>query len=97
MRVNLWERPLARVYLLLRKLISNITTHDPRTLQNPDQQHPTQDEANREKWVVFIDTNPGFSIYTKLAILGAEQLIIPFMPDEFSIESFNSVLLNLSF
>ena len=73
--IDNWDKPFARVHLLLRKLISEITRDD------------------RSHWAVFIDTNPGFSIYTRLALLAAEQLIVPFNPDEFSVDSFSNVQL----
>eukprot|EP01137_Pigoraptor_chileana_P014984 Opistho-2@70309 len=36
------------------------------------------------KWIVFIDTNPAFTIYTEIAICGAQYLIIPATADESS-------------
>lgn len=40
--------------------------------------------ADDEKWTVFIDTNPSFSIYTELAMIGASKLIVPFNADDSS-------------
>lgn len=37
-----------------------------------------------EKWTVFIDTNPSFSIYTELAMVGASKLLVPFNADDSS-------------
>jgi cellulose biosynthesis protein BcsQ len=37
-----------------------------------------------EKWTVFIDTNPSFSIYTELAMIGAGELLVPFNADDSS-------------
>jgi cellulose biosynthesis protein BcsQ len=36
------------------------------------------------KWTVFIDTNPSFSIYTELAMIAAEKLLVPFNADDSS-------------
>lgn len=46
---------------------------------------------NRE-WVVFIDTNPSFSVYTEIALLAAQRLIIPLNADDFSREALKSLL-----
>ena len=35
-------------------------------------------------WMVFIDTNPSFSIYTQIAISGAERLLTPINADDSS-------------
>ena len=43
-------------------------------------------------WVVFIDTNTSFSIYTQMAILAAKRLIIPTNADDFSREALKSTL-----
>ena len=43
-------------------------------------------------WVVFIDTNPSFSVYTEFALLAAERLIIPVNADDFSREALKSLL-----
>jgi cellulose biosynthesis protein BcsQ len=37
-----------------------------------------------ETWTVFIDTNPSFSIYTELAMIGASKLLVPFNADDSS-------------
>jgi hypothetical protein len=37
-----------------------------------------------ERWVVFVDTNPSFSIYTELAIVAGTHLIVPFKADDAS-------------
>ncbi len=37
-----------------------------------------------ETWTVFIDTNPSFSVYTELAMIGANKLIVPFNADDSS-------------
>ena len=42
------------------------------------------DEASaNENWVVFIDTNPAFSVYTEIALAAARKLIIPMNADDF--------------
>lgn len=35
-------------------------------------------------WMVFIDTNPSFSIYTQIAISGAERILVPINADDSS-------------
>lgn len=35
-------------------------------------------------WVVFIDTSPSFAIYTEMALVAAQKLIIPVNADDFS-------------
>ena len=47
---------------------------------------------NEEDWVVFIDTNPSFSIYTEMALVAAETLIIPINADDFSREAIMAML-----
>src|SRR5262249_16653969 len=36
------------------------------------------------KWTVFVDTNPSFAIYTELAMVAADKLIVPFNADDSS-------------
>ena len=45
-----------------------------------------------ENWVVFIDTNPAFSVYTEIALAAARKLIIPINSDDFSIEAVRDML-----
>ena len=40
----------------------------------------------------FIDTNPSFSIYTEMALVAAETLIIPINADYFSREAIMAML-----
>lgn len=40
--------------------------------------------AGPDEWTVFIDTNPSFSIYTELAMIGASKLLVPFNADDSS-------------
>lgn len=42
--------------------------------------------------VVFIDTNPSFSIYTQIALAATEKLVIPVMADDSSKRALNNVL-----
>lgn len=37
-----------------------------------------------DAWVVFIDTNPSFAVYTELAIVAGTHLIVPFKADDSS-------------
>ncbi|PTW59698.1 AAA domain-containing protein [Breoghania corrubedonensis] len=39
---------------------------------------------DKDKWTVFFDTNPSFSIYTELAICGATRLLVPVNADDSS-------------
>ena len=48
-------------------------------------------EAN-ENWVVFIDTNPAFSVYTEIALAAARKLIIPINADDFSVAAVRAML-----
>ena len=43
-------------------------------------------------WVVFIDTNPSFSVYTEIALAAANKLIIPINADDFSIQAVRAML-----
>ncbi|CAH3155878.1 unnamed protein product [Pocillopora meandrina] len=45
-----------------------------------------------EEWVVFIDTNPAFSVYTEIALAAARKLIIPINSDDFSVEAVRAML-----
>ena len=48
---------------------------------------------NMEKdCIVFIDTNPSFSVYTEMAISGATRLIVPINADDFSRTAVASML-----
>ena len=49
----------------------------------------TQDENN---WVVFIDTNPAFSVNTEISLAGARKLIVPINADDFSVEAVRAML-----
>lgn len=42
--------------------------------------------------VVFIDTNPSFSVYTEIAMVAARKLIIPINADDFSQEAVRAML-----
>nr|WP_293125507.1 ParA family protein [Okeania sp. SIO1I7] len=53
---------------------------------------------NKEKYkelVVFIDCNPSFSIYTQMALLSSDYLIIPMMADFTSLEGIKGILMLL--
>lgn len=45
--------------------------------------------------VVFIDCNPSFSIYTQMALVSSDFLIIPMMADFSSIEGIKGILMML--
>lgn len=46
-------------------------------------------------WMVFIDTNPSFSIYTELAVSGAQRLITPVNADDSSRVATNAMFILL--
>jgi hypothetical protein len=48
-----------------------------------------------EDWMVFIDTNPSFSIYTELAVSGADRLITPVNADDSSRVATNAMFILL--
>jgi cellulose biosynthesis protein BcsQ len=50
---------------------------------------------NYEKMVVFIDCNPSFSIYTQMALVSANQLIIPMTADYSSLEGIKGLFMLL--
>ena len=55
-------------------------------------------EFDKEKYkelVVFIDCNPSFSIYTQMALLYSDYLIIPMMADFTSLEGIKGILMLL--
>ena len=43
-------------------------------------------------WVVFIDTNPAFTVYTEIALAAAKKLLIPINADDFSVEAVRAML-----
>ncbi|XP_078373252.1 uncharacterized protein LOC144656878 [Oculina patagonica] len=52
----------------------------------------TQDGDEMVEWVVFIDTNPAFTVYTEIALAAAKKLIIPINADDFSVEAVRAML-----
>jgi hypothetical protein len=51
--------------------------------------------AEDEDWIVFIDTNPSFGIYTELAIAASDKLIVPVNADDSSRVATNAMFLLL--
>lgn len=49
----------------------------------------TEGEAD---WVVFIDTNPAFAVYTEIALAAARKLLIPINADDFSVQAVRAML-----
>lgn len=49
-------------------------------------------QANYDDLVVFIDCNPSFSIYTQMALVSADKLIIPMMADYSSLEGLKGIM-----
>jgi cellulose biosynthesis protein BcsQ len=49
------------------------------------------DNENYSNMVVFIDCNPSFSIYTQMALVSSDKLIIPMMADFSSLEGIKSL------
>ena len=48
--------------------------------------------TDNSTWVVFIDTNPLFAVYTEMALVAAQKLIIPVNADDFSREAIQAML-----
>lgn len=47
--------------------------------------------STEEDWVVFVDTNPSFSIYTEIAISGVDRLVVPVNADDASRVAVNAM------
>lgn len=80
------EEQSARSYAMSGKEAPFVSTHsflrrflDVITADDPD------------KWVIFVDTNPAFTIYTRMALCAADQLVVPCNPDEFSVNAIRSL------
>jgi len=52
-------------------------------------------EASDDEWMIFIDTNPSFSIYTELAVSAADRLITPVNADDSSRVATNAMFVLL--
>jgi cellulose biosynthesis protein BcsQ len=50
------------------------------------------DSSKYDDMVVFIDCNPSFSIYTQMALLSSDNLIIPMMADYSSLEGLKGIM-----
>jgi cellulose biosynthesis protein BcsQ len=50
------------------------------------------DSKKYEDMVVFIDCNPSFSIYTQMALVSSDHLIIPMMADYSSLEGLKGIM-----
>ncbi|MDE1711663.1 ParA family protein (plasmid) [Chromobacterium amazonense] len=50
------------------------------------------DPAGYEEMVVFVDCNPSFSIYTQMALVSSDYLIIPMMADYSSLEGLKGIM-----
>ncbi|EPD1673504.1 TPA: ParA family protein [Escherichia coli] len=53
------------------------------------------DEEFYDNMVVFIDCNPSFSIYTQMALVSSDRLIIPMMADYSSLEGLKGIMMLL--
>ncbi|MEN4575347.1 ParA family protein [Pantoea agglomerans] len=53
------------------------------------------DTDEYEDLVVFIDCNPSFSIYTQMALLSSDKLIVPMMADYSSLEGMKGIMMLL--
>lgn len=51
--------------------------------------------SSYDEMTVFIDCNPSFSIYTQMALVSSDALIIPMMPDFSSLEGIKGILMLL--
>lgn len=54
----------------------------------------TQRDAERD-WIVFVDTNPSFSVYTELAISAVDKLVTPVNADDSSRVATNAMFILL--
>jgi cellulose biosynthesis protein BcsQ len=52
-------------------------------------------KADYRKMVVFIDCNPSFSIYTQMALVSSDKLVVPMMADFSSVEGIKGVFMLL--
>ena len=55
----------------------------------------TANLPNPEKWIIFVDTNPSFSVYTQIAIATSDKLIVPVNADDSSRVATNAMFLLL--
>jgi cellulose biosynthesis protein BcsQ len=55
----------------------------------------TVDQYADSDWMVFVDTNPSFSIYTELAVSGVQRLITPVNADDSSRVATNAMFILL--
>ena len=53
------------------------------------------DTENYNNMVVFIDCNPSFSIYTQMALVSSDKIVIPMMADYSSLEGIKSLFMLL--
>lgn len=53
------------------------------------------DRSSYERMTVFIDCNPSFSIYTQMALVSSDFLIVPMMADFSSLEGIKGILMLL--
>lgn len=51
--------------------------------------------SNYDEMTVFIDCNPSFSIYTQMALVSSDSLVIPMMADFSSLEGIKGILMLL--
>ena len=42
------------------------------------------EKCSDKEWLTLIDTNPSFSIYTQIAVSGAERILVPINADDSS-------------
>lgn len=54
-----------------------------------------QDNENYDSITVFIDCNPSFSIYTQMALLSSDHLVLPVMADYSSLEGIKGIFMLL--
>lgn len=56
------------------------------------EEYNRETEIQYKNMVVFIDCNPSFSIYTQMALVSTDRLIIPMMADYSSIEGIKGIM-----
>ncbi|EBG5295266.1 ParA family protein [Salmonella enterica subsp. enterica] len=57
--------------------------------------HLEHDTEHYDDLVVFIDCNPSFSIYTQMALLSSDMLVVPMMADYSSLEGMKGIMMLL--
>ncbi|KAL6070082.1 hypothetical protein QOT17_007143 [Balamuthia mandrillaris] len=65
-------QPYYVVHTMMRRFIEEVTS---------------QNDGGAASWVVFADTNPAFTVYTRMALCSCDKLLVPCNPDDFSVNA----------